>query len=142
MLPLIAVFTVYIGGFFALMAISVGTCTMDDAGQLRILAISIPFYAIAVICVAMTRNPRGVLIAYVASLPVLTWQAGFAIKLSVWILAFGASACEVLKGEPYGMDGHENTYLALWLIVGLGLPLILTVVLLRRFPLALSRTLR
>jgi hypothetical protein len=142
MLPSIAVLTVYIGGFFALAAISTGTCTMNDAGQLVILVLSIPFYAIAAVCLAKTRSPRNVLIAYIISSPVLVWQAGFAGKLSVQILAYGASACEVLRGGPYGLDGKEDFYVTLWLVVGLGLPLIMTVILWRRFPLALSRPLR
>jgi hypothetical protein len=142
MLLSIAVLAIYIGGFFALMAISAGTCTMGDAGQLAMLVISIPFYAIATICSAKISSPRNVLIAYIISLPVLIWQAGFAVKLSVQILALGASACEVLHGPPYEMDGDEYSYVTLWLLVGLGLPLIMTVILWRRFPLALSRPLR
>lgn len=142
MLPSIAVLAVYLGGFFAVMAISAGTCTMNDAGQLAILVVSIPFYAIATACVAKISSPRNVLIAYVISSPILIWQAGFAVKLSVQILAFGASACEVLQGAPYGMDGREHHYVTLWLIVGLGLPLIMTVILWRRFPLALPSPFR
>ena len=142
MLPSLAVLTVYIGGFFALVAVSAGTCTMNDAGQLVILVVAIPFYAIATVCVAKISRPKNALIAYIISLPVLIWQAGFAIKLSVQILVLGASAYEVLQGAPYGMDGHEHFYVTLWLLVGLGLPLIVTAILWRRFPLALSRPVR
>ena len=142
MLPTIAVLAVYLGGFLALSSVSTGTCTMGDAGQLFMIVISIPFYAIATVCAAKITKPRNVLIAYIISLPVLIWQAAFAIKLAVQILAFGASACDVLQGGPYSMDGSELIYVKLWLLVGLGLPLIMTVILWRRFPLALSRPLR
>jgi len=54
--------------------------------------------------------------------PLRLWQAAFALNLSGRILAFDATACEVLWRLRYGRDGNEFIHAILWLATGLGLP--------------------
>ncbi len=133
MLAIIGVLAGYVGGFIAFLSPRIGTCTQNVADELTALAFAVPFYVVTAICVGTIKNRGTALTVCFVLVPVLLWQAIFAIEFSVRVVLFGASACEVLQGAPYGMDGNELGYVALWLSVSLGLPFVLAFLLRRRF---------
>ncbi len=114
-----------IGGINALLAAHAGTCTMSDAGHLGGILFSIPFYAVALIFLAIHTPRRMAFLTTLLLSPFLLWQAAFALNLGFRILALDQTACEILWGPPYGRDGSEITYAILWLGTGLGFPVLL-----------------
>lgn len=118
----IATLLAYIGGLIAWVMAYTGTCTGDVADNLFVAIFSLPFYAAALAALAFARSYKATLVTTLLLLPLLLWQAAFAMNLTFRILALGQTACEVLWGPPYGLDGSEHSYIVLWCTMGLGLP--------------------
>ena len=127
----IVVFLIYIGGGIAWVSHDTGTCTGNVADQLNLILLSFPLYIVAAICFAFIRERWEAKLTFSAVLPVVLWQAGFAIWFSFQVLFLNATACDVLFGAPYGADGSEVRYVVQWLSAGLGLPVFLVWRLLR-----------
>jgi hypothetical protein len=127
--PTVAVTLAYLGGLNAFAAGAVGTCTGNVADNLFGIMLFLPFYALALALIARGMPIRAAQVSSVLILPLLIWQGWVAVNLSIRILAFGATACEALWRAPYGTDGNELSYVALWLGTGLGVPLLMALIL-------------
>ena len=119
--PLFVVILGYLGGVIAFTSAYTGTCTQNVADQLNLVILSIPFYLAAGFGFYRIKLIWVATLASLTLAPLIIWQGAFAVWLAAQLFA-GVSACDVLFGGAYGLDGNEVRYAALWLIAGLGLP--------------------
>lgn len=119
-LAIASVLAFYLGLLNTFLARFAGTCTQGDADRLWGILISVPFFLLAVFCLARTKHPGGAMIVCLPGLILLLWQGAFAVELSIGVLVHDFSACQVLQHMPQEYSGHEVTFAVLWPAVILG----------------------
>ena len=116
----------YLGAGSGWLGLVTGTCAQNSADDLFFGVYALVFYAAGML--RLIRRPR-MRAAYLVLIPLAipVWrEAKFAVRLAYGYVANGTSACMQLKGGPYGLDGREPFFIAVWLgvvaLLGLGLP--------------------
>jgi hypothetical protein len=117
-----AVLLLYFGAANAWLSRYAGTCTQNTADQLGGLGLVLICYTLAL---GLLWRARPGLVAgglMVALLPVLIWHAWEGARFAFGVLVQGQSACTMLVGYEYGMDGREITFAVLWLLAAWAVP--------------------
>lgn len=117
---IITVLALYLGLLNSFLARFAGTCTQGDADRLYGIVVSVPFFVLALLCLSRTNHPKGTMIVCLPALPLMLWQAWFAVEISFGVLAHKLSACQVIEGVPYEYSGGEIKFAILWPVVILG----------------------
>ena len=117
-----AIILLYFGGLNAWLSRFAGTCTMGSADQLGGLGVVLICYALALGLLWRARPGRvawGILLLLA---PGLGWHAWEGALFAWGVVVQGQSACTMLVGAEYGMDGSEMTFVVLWLLAAWLLP--------------------
>jgi hypothetical protein len=112
----------YLAAAWASFSHGTGTCTGNDAGQLGLIVLSIPRYFLAAFSFARVPRRRVKYLIALAILPAAIWQVLFSTWLAFHLIFLDASACRLLFGGTYGLDGKEVWYAILWLLPLLAVP--------------------
>jgi hypothetical protein len=125
----LAVVLFYLASLNALLAAHVGTCNQGDASRLWGGAVSLLLYVWAAWLVARMARVGLAGLLLLPVVPALFWTTKLGARLLL-ASSHGASACSVLEGASYPVDGNEAAYAAIWLLLscagwlGLGLTLL------------------
>lgn len=117
----VAVLCLTFGALNAALAITVGTCTQGDAGELLGGWITLLLYLVGTAALLVARRKWICVVLLAPAAAIALVHSWFAIRLTYSYLVHGVSACFVLAGEysPQDsgewMDGGEPVYIALWL---------------------------
>lgn len=111
---LLSIGAFYLGALNTVLARVAGTCTQGDADRLLGVMVSAVLYLFALGAMKMSGSERRIIWFILPVIPVLLWQAVFALRLSYEVLWLDASACTVLEGVPYPMSGHEPFVAVAW----------------------------
>lgn len=117
----LAVLCLTLGALNAVLAMTVGTCTQGDAGELHGGWITLFLYLLGTAALAAAPRPWRSVVLLAPAAALAAMHSLFALRLAYGYLVQGMSACFVKAGgytpEDAGewMDGSEPVYVALWL---------------------------
>ena len=115
----------YLAALIANAAPDMGTCTQGDAGQLFLVILAAPAQLLGMLGLSMTKYIRWAVLACLPLIPVLIRQMVFALRLTKGLIIDGMSACGFLMNDSdWEFDGSEVSYVKLWIVVCMVLPLI------------------
>ncbi len=118
-LTILSISLFYLGALNTHLARFVGTCTQGGADNLAGIVLTAILYIVAIMTMIASRRERRVLLAIIPVIPVLAWQTVFSVRLAYGLLWKGLSACQVLIGGAYPMDGKEFFFGIAWITVTL-----------------------
>lgn len=108
----------YAGTLNAILAMSVGTCTRGDAGQVIGGAITLMLYCIALMAFFKTSRPGFAALFLLPACLVLVPVTGMSIYM-VYRMWGDNTACDIMSqiGGQASEDGSEQAYGFLWLLL-------------------------
>lgn len=106
----------YAAAIWAYISYGAGTCTGNDAGQLNLVVLSVGLYFLAAVSLSRVQRGRVYFLTVLAISPAVLWQMIFSTWVAFHLILLGTSACSLVFGGPYSVDGHEVRYAILWLL--------------------------